>query len=749
MQCLRQRCVSRFLHCTSLNVGRVRISRAFSDRTRLDDAPEGVTLVRDEESAHRVVAQLMGPLRGHFHACDTEVVNIDLKLQGPVGNGEVSCVSIYCGPDVDFGNGPNLWIENFLHAKCLPYFKDYFADQEIKKVWHNYSFDRHVLFNHGLDVQGFGGDTMHMARLWRASPPGGVKLGAYSLEGLSNELLDGHGKISMKKLFGTTKLDVAGWQVGEDTRKDFINYSCLDARATWELRQHLEGELRNMEWQKNKDLTMYDFYVKWWLPFGHLLTDIERAGIFRNEAKVHTMVEAAAADQQRALDTFMLWAAKISPDACYMNPNSRAQVAHLLFGKRGEPKAFSRDNTEGYIRPGKVRPIKSVDFELIGQGMKAVSLTKVGKTPKADTAAISMLAGDLGAEHKKWGQAYSHFGKGVEGEDACIALDGLLKHNFTSKMLSTFIKPLITLADPGGRIHCSMNLNTETGRLSARQPNLQNQPALEKDVYKVRDTFEAEPGNTLIVADYGQLELRILAHMTQCQSMLEAFKLGGDFHSRTAMGMFDYIKADLDSGQVLLEWDEAKGPPPVPLLKNKYASERRKAKTLNFSIAYGKTVHGLSSDWGVTVKEAQATLDAWFSDRPEVLAWQETTKNIAKKHGTTRTLMGRYRPLRGAQIKNHFQQQALRAAINTPIQGGAADIVMAAMLKLGGSARFRQLGWRMILQVHDEIISEGPEESKEEAMAIVLDCMQNPLDAKLLVDLTVDANMAKTWYEAK
>lgn len=120
---------------------------------------------------------------------------------------------------------------------------------------------------------------------------------------------------------------------------------------------------------------------------------------------------------------------------------------------------------------------------------------------------------------------------------------------------------------------------------------------MEKDQYKIRDAFVAEKGCTLIVADYGQLELRLLAHITNCRSMIQAFKLGGCFHSRTAVGMYPHIKAAVDSGDVLLEWDYSKGQPNVPLVKDKFGSERRKAKTLNFSIAYGKTVHGLAKDW--------------------------------------------------------------------------------------------------------------------------------------------------------
>jgi DNA polymerase-1 len=278
--------------------------------------------------------------------------------------------------------------------------------------------------------------------------------------------------------------------------------------------------------------------------------------------------------------------------------------------------------------------------------------------------------------------------------------------------------------------------------------------ALEKDKYKIRQAFVASPGNRLIVADYGQLELRLLASMTDCTSMIEAFEAGGDFHSRTALGMFKYIEDAVDNGDCLLEWDYSDGEPPKPMLKDQYASERRKAKTLNFSIAYGKTAHGLSQDWGVSQKEAEEMLQAWYNSRPEVEQWQKDTKDVAKQHGITRTLMGRYRHLPHAKENNMKSLgHALRASINTPIQGGAADVAMMAMLKINNSELLKRLGWILLMQVHDEVILEGPEETAEEAFEEVVKCMQEPwvlgLD-KTKVPLLVDGSCVhNNWYDAK
>lgn len=346
-------------------------------------------------------------------------------------------------------------------------------------------------------------------------------------------------------------------------------------------------------------------------------------------------------------------------------------------------------------------------------------------------------------------QAYDTLGK-----EGCEALFSLCAIGSIDTMIANFLTSLQELADSDSRVHCSLNLNTETGRLSSRRPNLQNQPALEKDKYKIRKAFQSSPGNNLIVADYGQLELRILASMTACKSMIDAFESGGDFHSRTAIDMFDYVKKAVDSGDCLLEWDYSQGEPPKPLLKDQFASERRKAKTLNFSIAYGKTAHGLSQDWGVLPKEAESMLNAWYRARPEVERWQANKKQIARDYGLTRTLMGRYRQLPEALSGNRrLLGHAERASINTPIQGGAADIAMMAMVKINQSEKLKRLGWILLLQIHDEVILEGPEETAEEAFAEVLQCMEEPWVFGLeptLVPLVVDGSYThKTWYDAK
>ncbi|WIA09343.1 hypothetical protein OEZ85_008750 [Tetradesmus obliquus] len=449
----------------------------------------------------------------------------------------------------------------------------------------------------------------------------------------------------------------------------------------------------------------------------------------------------------------------------------------------------------------------------------AAAAPEVQLVPGGDLSDGQLAALQAEAASMKLGKMYAAMGGGRAGIEACRALEQLIEVSLIDKLLTSFIQPLqhdnistrwqqqdgqyvrssaaasaaaadaadadtvdaavpaddasgLVLANSSSsssssaelvsvvhRVHCSLNLNTETGRLSARRPNLQNQPAHEKDRYKVRKAFCAAPGNTLVVADYGQLELRLLAHMADCKSMLRAFELGGDFHSRTALGMYDYIQEAIDKGECLLEWDEAHEgrPPPVPLLKDKFGGERRKAKILNFSIAYGKTAHGLAKDWGTSLEEAEATVARWYADRPEVREWQAATRAYAARHGWVNTMIGRRRRLPEINSSDRrYKGRSERAAINTPIQGSAADVASAAMLSIVRDEALKEMGWKLLLQVHDEVMLEGPRESAEAAKARVVACMANPWHnlvgfegQPLRVELAVDANTADTWYEAK
>uniref|UniRef100_A0A6B2KXQ9 WWE domain-containing protein n=1 Tax=Arcella intermedia TaxID=1963864 RepID=A0A6B2KXQ9_9EUKA len=807
----------------------------------------GVTFVNDKESAEEVI-KILYQYKDRYHACDTEATDIDVRTQSPIGCGRVISASVYVGPDANFGNGPRIFIDNLEpYEDTIQYFKEYFEDPTIYKVWHNYSFDRHMMYNHGINVQGFGGDTMHMARLENASRV------SFSLESLSKEiLLNSKHKRGMLERFGEypTKKDgdpakdmrlAPFHEIQRNPKKlcAWIDYSTLDTDSTWHLREALHRRLNLMPWEPEKS-TMWDFYQHLWAPFGELLTDMEREGIKVDVPYLAEILPKAYEDKKALEDKFLQWAEKMCPDCKYMNAHSDAQKQQLLFAPtRNSKKKLEMPPTREFKVPNVLnksevfwkwqneinewstfdtstnntletllkeivpdidtaeyneliekipqdtepieitlngrpcwlsmkdltytdiesfhvhkikrmvnKPKKDMTINIKGLGLAYTEITISG-WPSVSSSTISRLAGN---PPKSYGAAKMLMEKqGHNGEEACEALSSLTKANAVETLINSFISPLPTMTDQNHRIHCSLNLNTETGRLSSRKPNLQNQPALDKDTYKIRKAYTCEKGNTLIVADYGQLELRLLAHVSNCKSMIDAFKSGGDFHSRTALGMYPAIQEAINSGKVLLEWDSTKGKSPVPLLKDAFGTERRRAKTLNFSIAYGKTVHGLAKDWSVSTEEAKDTLEKWYADRPEVRLWQQKMIAYAKVTGYTRTLLGRYRklaPLINSDVKS-LASHAERAAINTPLQGGAADIVTRAMILLHRSEKLKKMGWKQLLQIHDELIFEGPAESAEEAKDHIVQVMEHPLEYPLLIDLIVDAKTADNWYAAK
>ncbi|XP_042948696.1 DNA polymerase I B, chloroplastic/mitochondrial-like isoform X2 [Carya illinoinensis] len=796
---------------------------------RLGSIYDSVLIVDDATVAKEVVGMLTNKYRHLVHACDTEVAKIDVKQETPVDHGEIICFSIYSGPEVDFGNGKSfVWVDVLDGGgrDLLIAFAPFFEDPSIKKVWHNYSFDNHVIENYGLKLSGFHADTMHMARLWDSSRR---TMGGYSLEALTGDkrVMSGaelcheeelFGKVSMKTIFGRRKLKIDGSEgkmiilspveeLQREERKPWICYSVLDAKSTLKLYESLKSHLSNMPWKLDGKpvsvKSMFDFYEEYWQPFGDLLVKMETEGMLVDRAYLAEVEKVAKAEQVIATNRFRNWATRYCADAKYMNVGSDTQLRQLLFGgiaNRKDPdeclpneRIFKVPNVHQVIEDGEKTPPKFRNIRLhsIRDNPLPAEMFTASGWPSVSGDALKALAGKVSAEYdfmsdsfdlqlddnventaenevsekqkstgdvnkSAYGKAFLAFEKEEEGREACHAISALCEVCSIDSLISNFILPLqgINISGKNERIHCSLNINTETGRLSARRPSLQNQPALEKDRYKIRQAFIAAPGNSLIVADYGQLELRILAHLASCKSMLDAFRAGGDFHSRTAMNMYPYIREAIDKKQVLLEWHPQPGEdkPPVPLLKDAFASERRKAKMLNFSIAYGKTPVGLARDWKVSVKEAKKTVDLWYSNRKEVLAWQEERKQEARDKQFVCTLLGRARRFPSMAHATTYQKGHIeRAAINTPVQGSAADVAMCAMLEITKNARLKELGWKLLLQVHDEVILEGPTETAEVAKAIVVECMSKPFNGKniLKVDLSVDAKCAQNWYSAK
>ncbi len=302
----------------------------------------------------------------------------------------------------------------------------------------------------------------------------------------------------------------------------------------------------------------------------------------------------------------------------------------------------------------------------------------------------------------------------------------LLDYRGLSKLLSTYVDALPKLIHPEtGRVHTSFNQHiAATGRLSSSSPNLQNIPVRTERGREVRKAFVAEPGNKLIAADYSQIELRVIAHISGDKAMSQAFKDDEDIHARTACEIFGLDSMD----QVDREY-------------------RRKAKEVNFGIPYGVSAFGLAQRLGVGRSEGKAIIDAYFDRFPKIKEYIDQTVEFARQNGYVKTLAGRRRSIPDINTKNrNMRSFAERTAINTPIQGTAADLIKMAMINVYKAFDQQNLKTRMLLQVHDELIFEAPEDEIDACSEVIKREMEQamPLDIPLKVELGV----ADNWLEA-
>ena len=302
----------------------------------------------------------------------------------------------------------------------------------------------------------------------------------------------------------------------------------------------------------------------------------------------------------------------------------------------------------------------------------------------------------------------------------------VLEYRELTKLKSTYVDALPKLIHAGtGRLHTSFSQTTAaTGRLSSSDPNLQNIPVRSELGREIRAAFVASPGNTLLSADYSQIELRILAHFSEDPVLVEAFRTGQDIHARTAEEVFRV----------------------GPMAQN--AEHRRAAKAINFGIIYGQTPFGLAAQLGIDQKEAAQFIAAYFARYRGVKEYLEKSLAEARKTGMTRTLFGRTRPvpeITSPQV--NLRNFAERTALNTPLQGTAADLIKLAMIMIARQLTEQKFQARMILQVHDELLFEAPHDELNKLRPLVRKAMEDV--HKLVVPLVVDLKAGPNWRDMK
>jgi DNA polymerase I len=314
--------------------------------------------------------------------------------------------------------------------------------------------------------------------------------------------------------------------------------------------------------------------------------------------------------------------------------------------------------------------------------------------------------------------------EGLRGKHAMV--DFLLEYRQLAKLKSTYVDGLLTLMNPvTARVHTSFNQTiASSGRLSSSNPNLQNIPVRTEVGRQIRRAFIADPSYVLLTADYSQFELRILAHITHEPRLIEAFTNNEDIHTITAASLFNL--------------------PPAEVTKD----QRRLAKTVVYAVLYGQSAFGLAQITGMTNSEAGEFIKRYHETFPRIKGYVESTLDQARRQGYVNTLYGRKRFFPDMHMLSHNERQALeREAINMPIQGGNADLIKIAMLRVQHTLTEKNLKTRMILQVHDELVFEVPVEELNTARYYVTHLMEGV--ARLDVPIKVEVKIGKNWFEAE
>jgi len=311
----------------------------------------------------------------------------------------------------------------------------------------------------------------------------------------------------------------------------------------------------------------------------------------------------------------------------------------------------------------------------------------------------------------------------IQHEHPIVAL--ILRYREVEKLRGTYGTPLIDAVGPDGRIHATFHQTVaRTGRLSSDNPNLHNIPVRSQEGRRLRYAFLPSEGWRLAVSDYNQIELRILAHLSQDSGLLAAFASNEDVHRTIAGSVFGVAPADVTPEQ------------------------REQAKAVSYGLAYGMEAYGLSQRLGVSVSAAKEVMDKYFASFPSLRAYMDATIKEIRRQGYSRTEFGRIRPFPDLATASGPQRQAAeRQAMNAGIQGLAADVFKSALVRLDRRLRDESLQARLILQVHDEVLVEAPPEEQDAVGAVIVDALTNA--AQLSVPLEVSLHWGDNWADAK
>lgn len=518
------------------------------------------------------------------------------------------------------------------------------ADPDVAKVGHHLKYDRSVLANHGVELNGIAHDTMLESYVLDSTAS------RHDLDSLCQKYL-GHTNIKFQDVAGKGAKQLTFNQVPLETAAP---YAAEDADMTLRLHRKLWPKLE-------AEARLRELYEALELPLIPVLGDIERTGVRVDVEMLKQQSSELAARMQEV-----------------------EAEAHTL---AGEP-----------FNLGSPKQIQAILFD-------KQQLPVLAKTPKGAPSTAEPVLQELALDYP--------------------LPKLILEYRSLSKLKSTYTDKLPQMVDPRtGRVHTSYHQAVAaTGRLSSSDPNLQNIPIRTAEGRRIRQAFVAEPGCLILAADYSQIELRIMAHLSGDEGLVQAFAKGEDIHRATAAEVFG-----IDPDAVTTD-------------------QRRSAKAINFGLIYGMSAFGLAKQLGIPRGEAQQYVDLYFERYPGVKAYMESTRELARDQGYVETLFGRRLYLPDIRARNAQRRQAAeRTAINAPMQGTAADIIKKAMLSVHEWIKTETDGVRMIMQVHDELVFEVAEPDVATARGEI--CRRMETAAVLSVPLLVEAGVGDNWDEA-
>lgn len=526
----------------------------------------------------------------------------------------------------------------------LDYLKNIIESDVIKKVGHNLKYDRNVLLNYGIKLNGIEHDSMLLSYVYDSTAI------RHGLDDVSEKYLN-HKTIHYEDIAGKGVKQISFTQIDIDKAAE---YACEDV--------HVSYRLYNFLWEKiSKDKKLVNVYRDIEIPLLPILSKIERNGVLIDSKQLNKLSQ----ELESILKEIQKKCFKITKKE--FNMNSPKQLQEILYNDLKIP---------------------------------VLKKTPTGK-PSTDEDTLQYLA----ADHK--------------------IPELILEYRSLNKLKTGYTDKLpMQISKKTGRVHTSyQQAITSTGRLSSTEPNLQNIPIKSAHGKKIRKAFIAEKGKKIIAADYSQIELRIMAHLSNDKNLLKAFTNNIDIHSFTASEIFNIKIEDVSS------------------------ADRRSAKAINFGLIYGMSSFGLSKQLGISISEAKEYMNIYFKRYPEIKSYMNKTKEFAKENGYVQTIYGRklYLPeINSKQIQR--RKYAERTAINAPVQGSAADIIKIAMIDINKWMEKINSSTKIIMQVHDELVFEISENDLDQEVPEIIKIMQECVNLNL--PLKVNYGIDKNWGDA-